>query len=160
MVTAARRSIISLTVACCAMLAQDAGALTTEVALQTTRNPTTGAPTASLSVIANDVPSDCTRIRVFSQTRVRGARAAIQQVASVRVNSERNQGRVTIRFRHLPTRSSGKTEKVNFQVTCNNSGGQKTVSQSNGGTLNKCDNTRVVQQLAERASKTKAAVIY
>ncbi len=160
MVTAARRSIILLAVACCGMLAQDAGALSTEVSLQTTRNPTTGAPTASLSVIANNVPSDCTRMRVFSQTRVRGARNAIRQVASVRVNPSRNQGKVTIRFRHLRTSSSGKTEKVNFQVNCTNSAGQKTVSQSNGGTLNKCDNARVVRGLAELASETKAAVIY
>ncbi len=160
MVTGARRSIILFTVACCGMLAQDAGALTTEVALQTTRDPVTGRTTASLSVIANDVPSDCSRIKVFSQTRVRGERVEVQQIASVRVNPAKNQGKITLRFRHLPTSSSGKTEKVNFQVNCSNSAGQKTVSQSNGGTLNKCDNSRVVRDLAERASETKAAVIY
>ncbi len=160
MLTGARRSIILLAVACCGMLAQDASALSTEVNLQPTRNPDTGAPTASLSVIANDVPSDCTRIKVFAQTRMRGARPAVRQVASVRVRPEKNTGRVTVRFRHLPANSSGKTEKVNFQVNCINGAGVKTVSQSNAGTLNKCDGARVVRGLADSASETKAAVIY
>jgi predicted thioesterase len=67
---------------------------------------------------------------------------------------------VTVRFRHLPANSSGKTEKVNFQVNRINGAGVKTVSQSNAGTLNKCDGARVVRGLADSASETKAAVIY
>ncbi len=160
MLTGARRSIILFAVACCGLLSQDAGALTTEVNLQTTRNPATGAATASLSVIANDVPSDCARMRVFAQTRVRGARSSVQQVAAVRVDPERNQGKITVRFRHLPTRSSGKTEKVNFQVNCTNEAGETTVSQSNGGTVNQCSNKRVVRDLAGLVSAANPAVIY
>ncbi len=104
-------------------------------------------------------------MKVFSQTRVRNRRPSIETVASVRVRTERNKGKITLRFRYLPTNSSGVTEKVHFQVTCTSSAGVDTVSQSNGGTLNLCDNlagdtTRVVRGLAGQASATTAAVIY
>ncbi len=160
MVTGARRSIILLALACCGVLAQDASALTTEVSLQPSTNPSTKAPTASLSVIADRVPSDCTRMIVYAQTRERGERPSVTEVTRVRLDPARNTGRVTLRFRYLATRSSGKTEKVNFQVNCTNSAGVKTVSQSNAGTLNKCGDTRVVRGLADAASDTKAAIIY
>ncbi len=160
MFTGVKYSIALLTVALLGVMVQEASALTTEVALQPTRNPVTNAPTASLSVIANDVPRDCTRMTVFSQTRVRNRRPSIETVASVPVRTERNNGKITIRFRYLPTNSSGVTEKVAFQVTCSNSAGDKTVSQSNGGTLNQCDNKRVVRGLAAQVNATTPVVIY
>jgi hypothetical protein len=146
--TGARRSIILFAVACCGLLAQDAGAFSTEVSLQPTRDPETGAPTASLSVVQGDIGwHDGVRIDIKAQTLINGVRTPFRRVARVRVNPKKNKGPVTIRFRNLRTKSSGKIEKVIFQVYCIDSEGVKTGSENNASTLNKFKGGRFVHDL-------------
>ena len=164
MLTGARRSIILFAVACCGLLAQEAWAFSTEVSLQPTQDPETGAPTASLSVVQGDIGwhdgEDCVRMDVNAQTRSNGVTTPFRRVARVKVNPKKNKGQVTIRFSRLPTKSSGKMERVTFQVHCINSEGARTASENNPGTLNKVTGGRVVRSLVSQLRARKPVVIY
>jgi hypothetical protein len=158
--TVTRCLLAVISIASIAFVSGEAVALSTEVSLEPTRDPKTKRPTASMSIIVTNVPADCTRMRIFAQTRIRGDRASISTVSSLRVDPNRNTGEIRLRFRNMPARSSGVTEKVNFQATCTNGSGVNTKSESNGGTINKCNGERVIISLAETASTVRPAVSY
>lgn len=160
MFTVTRRLLAVIAIASIGLVSGEAVALSTEVSLEPTLEPGTRRPAASMSIIVANVPADCTRMKIFAQTRVRGARASIVTVSSLRIVPERNTGVVRIRYRNMRARSSGKTEKVNFQATCTSSSGVSTKSENNGGTLNKCNGERVVTDLAGVASDTKPSISY
>ena len=161
MLTGARRAIILFAVACCGLLAQEAWAFSTEVSLQPTQDPETGAPTASLSVVQGDLGwHDGVRIDIYAQTRINGARTPFRRVARVRVDPEKIKGPVTVRFRRLRTKSSGKIERVIFQVYCINSEGARMASENNPGLLNKVGGGRFVRGLAGQLRAMKPVVTY
>lgn|GEM_PF-5375196 len=160
MFTVTRHLLAVIAIASIGLVSGEAVALSTEVSLEPTQDPRTKRPAASMSVIVTNVPADCTRMKISAQTRIRGDRPSIVTVSSVRVDPNLNTGQIRLRFRTMPARSSGVTEKVNFQATCTNSAGVSTKSQSNGGTLNQCNGDRVIRGLARTASTITPVLNY
>ncbi len=164
MLTGARRSLILFALACCGFLAPAAWAFSTEVSLKPTRDRETGDPTASLSVVQGDLGwhdgEDAVRIDIYAQTLINDVRTPFRRVARVWVDPEKNKGRVTIRFRDLRTKSSGKRERVTFHVYCINSDGARMASENNPVTLNKVWGGRFVPGLVKKLRATKPVVTY
>ncbi|MFM1846555.1 MAG: hypothetical protein RL417_29 [Pseudomonadota bacterium] len=78
----------------------------------------------------------------------------------MRVDPEKNKGRVTVRFPGLSTTSSGKIERVTFHVYCINSDGARMASENNPVMLNKVKGRRFVRGLVKKLRATRPVVIY